>query len=340
MASNEPRISHRPRVRTNRVRDRVHRALSRAHSQKPEQGNRGGRRPAITRRAALIGSIAGAVALTDYTDWNDPQAHAQQIAQTGVPLLGFPQLLVKDLTRSIAGGAAFNEGTFLFTQVGYTLTVSANTLSTPTVPFIQVTLTWQDSTGSFVIDTDNFYCPFATGSTAFQTMISGPVKGNKVTIGITNLDPAVNINVNLIVNQDSIPRQRTAARWNNLVNHGLTVTGFPLPGLPSDELVLGVLSNATVAAASNNTWLHAPAPGRTLTLSGTTGGIAASSIVVIVTAVPSSIYGLGAHLLHSALSVGTFSFTFAAPRSPLLVEWANNATTGTLTVNSALVASD
>lgn len=276
--------------------------------------------------------------VTDYPDYSPHVAHAQQIAATGVPLLTLSTPLISTTSQNIAGNAVYTPPVKPVSQIGYEFWLQASTGAAATVPYLQVKMTWIDSTSGRAVATDSFVVPAASSPGGFVTIGRGPTKADQLSLTIQNLDPAVGATINLAILQNSRVYPRDTWQWQmgNVV--GVTVPGFTLPTLPDDESVLGVLNSSTVAASSSSGFLFGMAPGALVQLAGATSGITPSNVGLIVSALPAGVYTAGGQLLNTVLTTAQFSYQFIAPRAPLFVQWSNNATSGTLSVSGMMTA--
>lgn len=278
--------------------------------------------------------------IPDYPDWQEPQAHATAIAETGVPLLSVPNVLITETLQSVPGAGDVAYGPVTFTQTGYALHVITSFPVAATNPFLEVVLTWTDPTSGLVYDEQHYYVPGSSGASGFTVLGQGPARSPQLTITLNNQDPAQAATVTLLAGQDSITRDRDSWRWRNFDNNGLAVEGLTLATLPADELCLGYLHSVTIPAGQTDDWLFGMAPGRLVNLSGITSGITASSVVVQVQAAPTSIYSGAGICLYEALVTPGYDFQFIAPRAPVLLKISNNATAGTLTFSGGMFSQD
>lgn len=294
--------------------------------------------PAITRRSAFIASAAAVSVLTDYPDYSEHVANADQIAATGAPLLALSNTLLKSGVQVIPASGLYNPSIMNTTQLCYEIWMQAQHGSGTTVPFIQLQLAWIDSSSSVGMETDVFYAPSATASPGWTSVAKGPTKGNQLDLLVTNLDASNPATVSIIVLQHSRVYTGEIFRGINASNTGKTVAGFTMPSLPADNGVLGVVSAATIAAGASTKWLMSPAAGKPVQLTGNIAGITPASVSLTAVAVPSSVYGGGAVLAAGPLTTTEILDTFIGTRSPFTVQVFNNATSGTLTVNFMAVA--
>lgn len=269
--------------------------------------------------------------MTDYADWQTPNAHATQIAATGVPLLTLPTLLLQQ-TFDPAAGVTQSSASLAITQPGYEIIVQSSFSVAPTSPFIRVTIGWNDGTSLDPVNADTFIAPASTTPGAFRVQGNGPTKGNAAVISVTNLDGLQVATVQVMFLQHSRILASDDWTYDNAANAGLTVTGFTLPKMPADQSCLGVLDNVTIAAAGSSAWLFGICAGLA-TVSYEIGSGAASTLSLRIRPKPDTEYS-GHNILYSAVSAPP-NFQIAGARAPLGVILANSATTS-LTMSLAI----
>jgi hypothetical protein len=258
----------------------------------------------------------------DYRDWTAPQAHADSIAATGVPLLGAAQTLLANPAIAPAPGAPVTLGPFTVGQIGYDIVVTTQFAGGTAAPFIEVSLTWSDPGGVSTVTTDTFICPGATSLAGFIVRGRGPAKAGNVAVTVTNLDAVNTPTVGVRLLEHSRIFGRDDWRWHNSHNAGLTVPGFTLPVLPDDESVLGMATGVNVPANSTSSPLlfgmfSGPVG---VGIQMTTGAFAA--LTVLLQAVPSSSY-VANNPICGYLSPPSV-FQVAGPRAPMRLILANN----------------
>lgn len=276
--------------------------------------------------------------IPDYPDYAPHVATAQQIAATGVPLLGNPGQLGTASLAVIAGGGVKAYPVTNLAQTGYHGEFGVTFPAGTAIPFVEVELTWSDAATGFTVATDHYIIPGATSPHTFNVFASGTAKANRIQVSLINLDASNSATVTWVVNQDSITRPHDRWYWNNTIANLGTVPGNTLPTLPDDESVLGILNAVTINAATSASFLCGMAPGQLVQFAGNTAGISPGSISMNVFAAPGSVYTAGGLLLQEVLTTAAFGFTFVAPRAPLLATIHNNATSGTLTVSGMMTA--
>lgn len=158
--------------------------------------------------------------MSDYQDWQTPQAHANAIAATGVGLLNFRNALDSLTGQVIGAGATLTRPAVLIPQVGYELSITLKSGAGSTLPFADVTLTWSDSGTGQIVDIDRWW--LAAGTTTGQTYAgAGPAGADTVTLSIGNSDTAA-MTCTFALNMNS--RVYTATKWIQVTTD--TVAGF------------------------------------------------------------------------------------------------------------------
>lgn len=259
--------------------------------------------------------------MTDYPDWTVPQASANAISVTGVPLLSMATLAYQG-TLNPAALATLSSGSQSMTQVGYEILVQSSYGVAPTVPFIEVQLEWFMVGVTNRVATDTFIVPASTTPGAFTVRGTGPSKGDLVNVHVTNLDPAQTATVSIALLQVSRTYVTDSWRWDNAANAGLTVTGWTLPSLPPDESVLGMAASSVIGAGGNGTWLCGMHQGLVnASIEMNVGALTA--LVAQVAAEPGSAYVANNPLYSLATPPNVFQY--AAPRAPVRFQLHNNS---------------
>lgn len=193
----------------------------------------------------------------DYPDWQTPQAHATQIANTGVPLLRFTNNLGFSASQTLAGAGNITLlASMAINQPGYEVAV---TVSMPTgsgtAPFIRLSLQWLDSVSNIQMARRDVVlaCGNAPGN-ALTYYIRGPMHGNRFLIKAVNLDPAVTATLAWTANETSHVFEHDEAIQNAYA--GTAPNGFVNPaGVATANLV--AYTAASIAASGSNTFLCA-----------------------------------------------------------------------------------
>lgn len=128
--------------------------------------------------------------MTDYPDYQTPQAHANAIAITGVPLLSLAtSLFSMGAAQSVASGADFTVpgGPFTVNQIGYEFFLQVSGDAASLLPVGLLSLTWSDSVSGNVVAVDHY--SVIGGSAAFQRFsCTGPTKGDTLAVKFHNYD--------------------------------------------------------------------------------------------------------------------------------------------------------
>lgn len=278
--------------------------------------------------------------MSDYPDWQEPQAHANAIASTGVPLLSAQGNLLDLAAQIIAGGGQYQSNPLSLTQLGYATYIALESSGLSANPFVRVQFVWSDSNTSQITGEDNFWVVGSGSSPGWVTLGSGPAKGNILTIWIYNQDPSLSCTVKFMLAQDSMVRVVDRWRWQNSADTSLTLPGITPASLVPDETHLGFLHAVSIPAGQTDDWLFGMAPGQNVQLSGITSGTTPSNIVLQVQPAPTSEYSGASICLYENLANAGFDYTFVAARAPLLLKVTNNATSGSATLSCAMFAQD
>lgn len=273
----------------------------------------------------------------DYADWQEPQAHATAIAQTGVPLLNAAALLEQVNSLVIPTSGASTLGPWTITQTGYSASIGVLFPNGSPTAFVKVQLRWIDSVSSTLVARETYYLPGSFSATAWVTLGSGLAKADTLEMVITNLDATGAATVNVTVDQDSVIRPGDRWYFDAETDSGLATAAATSAAYPSDEFCLGVWTSSGVSASSQASRLFGMAPGKAVQFSYSASGPASPSGSLQAVAVPTSTYGAGAILAEFPLTTLTGSFQFIAPRGPVVLH-VNNGATSTLTFTGGMFA--
>lgn len=272
--------------------------------------------------------------MTDYPDFQTPQAHATAIAATGVPLLSLANVISQAGAQNVNAGSIFQTGVKNLLQPSYEMTIETKAASAPTTPFVKVTLQWFDSASGDLLDHDDFWTPFSSPSFGPLTLLRGTSKGTQVNLQIFNGSPNPAVSVNYALLQSSRVFTRDVCHWDNEGYAPGLVPGYTLPTLPPDQTSLGLLDNATIPASSTNTYLFAPWDGL-IQIVGQVNTGSAASLTTAIRPQPDS--NFATHPVNfQAVGVAP-NGQFVGSRSPLRVDLTNSATSA-ITVTLALWA--
>lgn len=189
--------------------------------------------------------------VTDYPDWQTPQAHATQIAATGVPLLRGTNQLSQGAANVLAGGATQQILTSQSVgQPGYEVAIETYMAAgAGTVPFLRLTLYFWDSASGLFGSRRDVVVSAGNGPTnQLAYYIRGPMHANMFRVDATNLDPSIAQNLTWAINQTSHVYEHDEAR--QYAYAATAPNGFNNPkGVPTANLIH---HNAPAVAASSS----------------------------------------------------------------------------------------
>lgn len=140
---------------------------------------------------------------TDYPDYATPQAHANAIAGTGAPLLTLSSGMLDTGNVTIAAGASATVlNGFPITQLGYDVNLNLQEQVAGTAGPLQVEMDWIDALTGLRTAREHWNILPGTPGNAHQVVGTGPTKGDKLTVVVTNND-TVAITYRLIILQNS-----------------------------------------------------------------------------------------------------------------------------------------
>lgn len=168
------------------------------------------------------------------------------IAVTGVPLLALATSVVSHSGTIAAGGTTVVGTDLSTTQISYEVQITAISSNSATVPYFRLTFTWSDSVTGQLVDQESWYLPGGSNGGVGANVFAGTgrVKGDQVTISITNLDTVISgtVTFNLI---------QTSRVYNREDIHSISYSG--IPGVtnanydPTSNLFAGVATNVGTA---------------------------------------------------------------------------------------------
>lgn len=142
--------------------------------------------------------------MTDFPDWQSPQAHATAISITGAPLLNLHNDLINQAGTIAAGNTILTIPDVGFAQPGWEALVQLEMPNTATKPYPRVTFIWKDlALGTFIWQ-DAWHMMagnILAGNNVYQGR--GPTLGNRLGVTIENFDPAQILTYNIQVWQTS-----------------------------------------------------------------------------------------------------------------------------------------
>lgn len=264
--------------------------------------------------------------VADFPDWQAPSAHAQQIAQQGVPLLTKSSSVFFAPAQVIGANGTFTRANLPVSQIGYEFVIVAQVPNTATVPFLRVRLTWNDSGSAQIVGDDYWVQPMSSVAPGWQCVGRGPSKADLVTINITNLDPAQSATVLICLLNNSRVYVTDQLFNDPLQNSSANVPGFTLPGTPPLNEMLAAVPDFSIAASGSKTWLIPPGSGVPGVISVHTGAASAGNVRTNLFPVPSSQFGTDPPLIPGAPAATDFSQQLIVPRAPMTLQVSNLAT--------------
>lgn len=187
--------------------------------------------------------------LTDYPDWQTPQAHADTISNTGVPLLARPASLVNlsgtvgsGLTATVASNLAIH-------KIGYEITVTAFAPAS-NQSIVTMQLIWIDSVSGQVVITDewDFYAGSGPIANAHIVRGTGPTKGDTLTVKISQNVSTITASWTVVMAENS--RVYLRDDWRTDSFGGATgITGTN--GFDMQNGVIASMDSLAVAAGGN-----------------------------------------------------------------------------------------
>lgn len=179
--------------------------------------------------------------MTDYADYQTPQAHADTISNTGVPLLSRPGSLVNLSGTIISGGQATILSNKAITKIGYEITLiffaPASNQS-----IISVKLVWSDSVSGQITETDEWDFYAGSGPLANAHIIRGTGKTKGDTLTVTALQNVSTVTASFTVVMAENGRVYDKDNWH-------TETCGPITGITS---LAGIFMPGNIVASTDN----------------------------------------------------------------------------------------
>ena len=248
-------------------------------------------------------------------------------AMGGIPLLRQTMKLGSANGTTIAGLNSIPLISFsTINQPSYECTFIASLpAASGTVPFAQLTFQWNDSKTGFINDTETFFITSGNGPTnAITTYLSGPCRGDELSVNIFNLDPAQTLTLNWVINSTS-----HVFTHDRLVQPSYATTapvGQTNPnGTPSAGLIATI--NPSVGSNATSTRLLAAYNGKVgvnVNARGQTDNFSYSLVD------PGTLYGTAGAIFWSADTPAGGSQMYAninLPNGPVLYQIINRSTT-------------
>lgn len=263
--------------------------------------------------------------MTDYPDFQTPQANATSISLTGVPLLRQTLPLAHGSNVSIGAGSSINPvSTAPLNQPSYEIALGVNLpAAAGTVPFCQIVLQWVDTTLNTVTDTEVFIVSAGNGpGNSLIYVLHGPCRGDALNLLFENLDPAQTMTVSYVVNTTSHVHEYD--RLAQFAYAAVAPITFSNPAGNPNTGVLAVI-NASIAGNTSIQRLCAVWSGTVILSMDNTGQANSISVTIEDPATLYSTVALG-HLYKFFLAAGASqTVQLVWPHGPVLISVANNA---------------
>lgn len=279
--------------------------------------------------------------MTDYADWQTPQAHATAIFDTTVPL-GIKPVNVFAVSSSLAAGGNTRLVTTLpVEQPSYQLYIAFQLpTNLGTVPFGVLKITWQDSASGYTSQVDTFILPAGQLAFCFY-LVTGPARGDVVTVDLFNLDPNQLLLYNISLT--AISHLYTQARL--IQTDTSAVVGFTQPGKNAQAGILAS-SSPNITPGNSQDRLAATWLGQAVLVVDNVGQ--ANGALVLITD-PGLITGAG--MLYGTAASGVIAIanvaagasttaTIALPAGPVNVRVTNTGATGNINPTVTLTRID
>jgi hypothetical protein len=247
--------------------------------------------------------------VTDYPDWTVPQANANSIAATGVPLLANPGTLL-NTTYVINAGANTTPTSLPFNQPGYEVWLGPYETGAGGAGPLEVSMQWLDSTGSQVIATETWDVWPGTMFATHEVYGKGPTKGGILQLIITNTSAAMQYTVPIRIYQRSHLYTRDDWRtrfYTNSASSNLIAPNDPTSGLLGNR-------SLSINAASSDTSELPLYSGLAYLYFDTSSGLADMTLTIQDSADPNGV-GVGTRIQrYKTPAGGIFSQQIALPR--------------------------
>lgn len=260
----------------------------------------------------------------DFPDWSEARSIADEISVIGAPLLR----LTKTLGHGTGIGLPAGLGQTLLnavsvTQPGYEMKIEVGfSAGGGTFPFANLIMTWSDSASGLTVDGEVFI--LAIGADAPDMLpyyMSGPCRGDTLTVTMLNMDPAIAATLNYAT--DEISHVYLQDRLIQPNYAGVAPPGYTNPGgLPASGLLASV--GASIPGSGTETRLIAAWNGKAQVLIDNTTGAFAASVWLQD---PSTLYGGFANAsfyFNRVAAQGASQADMQFPNGPLLLKVTND----------------
>ncbi len=242
---------------------------------------------------------------------------ADDISSQGTPLLhGFDSVLTAT-TFTVAKDSTTTTSSYTFAKPGYYIYVNAYMSSgSATMPFIDVSVYWNDANGHTIAEQD-WIVPAAEQASQWPVLGNGPVEAVTVQFALSNPDPTYSATVEIAIDETTHAPGRHD--WRNVSYFTGTVPGYFADGNGlSQGMPVGYVD--TLANGSTHSLLFPLYCGQIyLTITST-------EKISITLGYPTVTNMIGSGLnIWSAASVTSASTTVALARVPALLTYTNSS---------------
>lgn len=209
-------------------------------------------------------------------------------------------------------------------QPSYEVTIAANLpAGLGTVPFLSITLAWQDAATGLTTDTEVFWVICGNGPTHIQTTyLQGPCRGSQLGVSIANPDPAQAVTVTYTISQTSLVFAYD--RLAQPVMIGIGPIGFTYPSGNPNIGVLAMAAPAIPILLSTSLLIAAWSGTALLSVDNLAGDTPITARLLD----PANLYGgaVNGELFGASVAQGTvFNATVALPQGPVVLKLTNNS---------------
>jgi len=262
----------------------------------------------------------------DFPDYSPHVATANQVAATGVPLLAKSQNVLFTQGQVIGPNGTYASGNKTVTQTGFECVVITKIPNTATVPFVLVRLAWVDSSSSQIVAETIWIQPCSTVAPGWQCMARGPSKADLVQVTVQNWDSAQSVTATVCVLSNSRIYPGDVLVNDTFQDSSAAVPAWTLaPNSPLTE-VLGQVTNQSIGASGQSTWLIPPGNGGKGVLTMNTGASNVSNVRTNLYPVPAVLFSNSPPLVPGLPLANDFAAEFIVPRAPMSLTVANLGT--------------
>ena len=279
--------------------------------------------------------------MTDYPDYFTPEHHALTIYQQGVPLARKPTN-VGFFNNALAGGGsvALFSGQAVDQPSFQSIVYLTQQSAAATVPFGELTFTWFDAASGQGGPSDTPI--LAAGNlTQCKYLITGPCRGDHLTLSLNNLDPAQQLSYAVTLTQVShVYDQLRIQEFTNVA-----VPGFTRPGTGPGVGVLGSIG-VLLAVSSHLDRLALAWAGEAILAVDNSAGTVPVLVQLLdpgAATEAAALYGTAGTGLIAAVEVAggqAVDQLVSLPAGPVLIREANASATTTVTPTTTLTRID